>query len=457
MKFIHKAPLSVLLLVTGVILTILALEGRRYGYKDYELHLLRQPAFTVVFEGLHDRVFPWGKKTSAAEEEAEALLAEDASEENKSAGGATDLVADDAATEAVTEEVAAPHVNLTIPDGVNNPVVPAIDYGNSNSAYLSKEGMRWEKDMEGIFATDGTYYQLQAVDDGYFADAIFIGDSRTEGLYVYSSMKYLTTFDAKDSATIYTIYDKALDYYDIDGTSGEKTAMEALQEKQYRKVYFSVGINELGMPTEDYFEKYKEFVKVIRKLQPDAIIYVQGIMHVTASYAQANDVYNNTNIVDKNTAIATLANGRDIFYIDMNSAVCDADGNVPEDISYDGIHLKASAYETWHEFLRQNAIVRTDEDWKPQVTEAPATADTIAAEGGTTGDTAAATAVETDTTTLSPEGSQAATPDSTTGNNVSAESNVSAGDNGIAVGNVSGGGNVPAAGNEAAQAANGTE
>ena len=58
-----------------------------------------------------------------------------------------------------------------------------------------------------------------------------------------------------------------------------------------------------------------------------------------------------------NQAIATLANGRNIFYIDMNTDLCDEDGNLKKELTGDGIHLKASACELWHKFLCKNAIV----------------------------------------------------------------------------------------------------
>lgn len=365
MGFFHKAPLFVVLLASGAALTVTAWAGRGRGYQEYDYKLAERPAFAVVLQGLHDGVYPWGRRESEAQKEAQALLAEAGETAATEAVTAADEAVTDAADEAAVAETTEEELDLTIPEGVNSPVVQAVDYGNDDRNYMSPEGKVWEKDETDIFASNGTYYYLQPVDDGYFADAIFIGDSRTEGLYVYSSMRDLSTFDAKDSVTIYGIYDEPLDFYGIDGTTGSKTAMEALQEKAYRKVYFSVGVNELGMPTEDYFEHYREFVQVIRRLQPDAIIYIEGIMHVTGSYAQRNSVYNNANIVDRNTALATLANGHDIFYLDMNSAVCDSDGNLPEEISYDGVHLKASAYEKWHQFLKDNAIVRSDEDWTP--------------------------------------------------------------------------------------------
>ena len=53
-----------------------------------------------------------------------------------------------------------------------------------------------------------------------------------------------------------------------------------------------------------------------------------------------------------------LADQKKIFYIDMNEAVDDEDGNLDKSLSFDGVHLKASSYERWYEFLLHNAIVR---------------------------------------------------------------------------------------------------
>ncbi len=93
-------------------------------------------------------------------------------------------------------------------------------------------------------------------------------------------------------------------------------------------------------------------------MQPEAIIYIQGSMHVSEAVAKKDKVTNNTIIVQRNKAIATLANGYNIFYIDMNTAVCDKNGNLIADYSGDGVHLKASKYELWHESLLQNAVSR---------------------------------------------------------------------------------------------------
>lgn len=60
------------------------------------------------------------------------------------------------------------------------------------------------------------------------------------------------------------------------------TLEEALKAKQYKKVYFQIGINEMGRGTLDGFmNEYQNAVEKFKTLQPDAVIYVQAIMHVT--------------------------------------------------------------------------------------------------------------------------------------------------------------------------------
>ena len=249
----------------------------------------------------------------------------------------------------------------SMPEGVNNDVMGAVDYGVAGKRYLAPEGTTYNTDTTGMFAENGHYYKFRTVDDSYFSDAIFIGDSRTDGLATYGDMKG-TSFLAKESLSVYRMWKIKVPFRFADGTIQKSTVLEVLQNFHFRKVYLSVGVNELGVPTsEDFYDNYRDAISIIRKLQPDAIIYIEGIMHVSKSRSSSDPVLNNTSIVERNTAISTLANGHDIFYIDMNPSVCDENGDLLSDLTGDGIHLKASAYAKWHEFLLQNAIVRSDE------------------------------------------------------------------------------------------------
>ena len=257
-----------------------------------------------------------------------------------------------------------------MPDGVCNPVMQAEDYGVANLSFLSNAETEYNTDTEGMFARTDRYFRLRAVDSAYFSDALFIGDSRTVGLCEYGSMKGKTSFLAKESVNVYNVLDTELRFTDLSGDTEDAYMEDVLREGTYRKVYLCLGVNELGIGTTYmYYEKYRGLLELIRETQPDAIIYVEGIMHVSKRYSSKDSARNNTVIVQRNEAIATLANGHDIFYIDMNPYVCEANGDLISDLTGDGIHLKASAYENWDRSLMENAIVRDDNDSGRTVTE----------------------------------------------------------------------------------------
>ena len=263
-------------------------------------------------------------------------------------------------TEQVTGDM---NKSMAVPETSCTRVVPAKDYGVAEERYLTPKGAEFNKDTEGLFAPNGVYYSLQKVDDKYFSDALFIGDSRTVGLFDYGGMESFTSFMARESTTVYDLFDdnEKMFYTPLGKKTTERTLKDLLSKAKFRKIYISVGVNELGIPdTMDYYQEFRKVVTRINKLQPDAIIYIQGIMHVSKDMSKKDHVFNNTAIVQRNQAISTLANGRNIFYIDMNEDLCDKDGNLKDDLTGDGIHLKASACALWYQFLKTHAIVIPD-------------------------------------------------------------------------------------------------
>lgn len=396
MRFIKllwkRFTLLCILALTALPLMIIGWSGRKTIYSEYVLDPLRQPGLTLVFEGLHDGVYPWQgllkPKSDAAEDAgeettdaADTSAVGDTAVAGSTAGAGSTAVAGSTAgagstataeetivyTEAEDSEVEemkelpenaiAGSVDA-IPEGVCNPVMQAADYDVVNIGFLSPDDTEYNTDTEGIFAKNGIYYKLGLVDATYFSDALFIGDSRTVGLCEYGSLKGNAAFLAKESVNVYNVLDQELRYTDHDGETWDAYVEEILSENKYGKVYVALGVNELGIGTTYmYYEKYREILSMIREYQPDALIYIQGIMHVSYDKSSTDSCRNNTVIVQRNMAISTLANGRDIFYIDMNPYVCDEDGDLYEDMSGDGIHLKASAYEYWDRSLMENAIV----------------------------------------------------------------------------------------------------
>ncbi|MDE7321625.1 MAG: hypothetical protein K2N73_02650 [Lachnospiraceae bacterium] len=196
-------------------------------------------------------------------------------------------------------------------------------------------------------------YDFTTATDEYFQDACFIGDSRTVGISAYSGIEN-AVFLCKTSLSIYDYEKPKVTYNDE-----KKSVRDVLTEQQFGKIYLMVGINECGTGTaQSFFEHYRDVVNDIRKLQPDALIFIQGNLFITEQKSSEGTAITNENIAERNALIATLANQKDIFYIDINeSSLCEEGALVP-DYTWDQVHIKAQYYPIWKDFLLNHAIIQ---------------------------------------------------------------------------------------------------
>lgn len=201
-----------------------------------------------------------------------------------------------------------------------------------------------------------TEFSYQKVDKSYFDDAVFIGDSRTVGMQDYSGLDNAQFF-AKTGMNVYDILE---DKFIADPKTGEEVSVaHMLKTYQYGKIYFMVGINELGTGNTGTFQKaYARVLQKFHKWQPDAVIYIQGIIPVSKVKASEDEIFNNININDKNVAIAQLADGKNIFYLDVSKKLTDKGGYLKADYTFDEVHMYAQYYELWTNFLMKHAVVR---------------------------------------------------------------------------------------------------
>ena len=194
------------------------------------------------------------------------------------------------------------------------------------------------------------------VEDDYFEDALFLGDSRTVGMQEYGGLKDIATFYASTGMTIYKLF--TAEIVELPDQNEKITIEEALQHQSFSKIYIMVGINEMGTGTVERFaDTYKAAVERLQELQPDAIIYIQAILKVTTARSDKGDYINNEGIEARNEALSQLADGEKIFYVDVNPALCDEDGGMVQDYTFDGVHLKAKYINLWLEYLKDNAVL----------------------------------------------------------------------------------------------------
>ena len=196
----------------------------------------------------------------------------------------------------------------------------------------------------------------EAVDNSYFADAAFVGDSRTDGFMLYSGVgcgKNLTS----NGLSIFKLAEKK-----VLTIGGEQyTLLEALALEEYGKVYLSLGVNELGLKNDNgFYESYCEAIDAIRLVQPGAVIYIQGLIPLNeGQIEEANgNKYNLTNdhLRVYNDLMRQAAEEKQAVFLDLYTEFVDENGELPAEGSHDGVHLSAEYCRRWLEYLKTHTV-----------------------------------------------------------------------------------------------------
>ena len=200
-------------------------------------------------------------------------------------------------------------------------------------------------------------YIVAAVEDDYFDDALFIGDSLTYGLQAYNIIPQ-ASFVASIGVNISSIATDEL----IDMPDGRSLSMlQAIAaQSNPTKVYIMMGTNGINwLSVAGMIETYGHLVTYIRECFPEIIVYIQSILPTAYYIPDRQPGFNLTKMREYNQALKDLAIEKDAFFVDMYSFFADSYGYLPGEIAAnDGIHIGSSSYQKWYEYLKEYAVVK---------------------------------------------------------------------------------------------------
>ena len=195
-------------------------------------------------------------------------------------------------------------------------------------------------------------------DDAFFDTAVYLGDSRTEGLQLFSGLKHGDFYWAR-GMTVFKADSEDYRVFEVDGQ--KYNLLEVLTLKQYESVYIMLGVNELGYPAESYEQGLGELLDKVIQLQPDAVVYLQIMPPVNDALCRANklaDYINNEKLSQFNSAIVRLAAEKKVVLLNTAEAYLGEDGQLPAELASDGCYFAYSAYKHWADYLRRHVIDR---------------------------------------------------------------------------------------------------
>ena len=196
-------------------------------------------------------------------------------------------------------------------------------------------------------------------DDSFFDKSVFLGDSRTEGLELFSGLKHGDFYWARGM----TVFRADSEDYRVCEVDGKKyNLVEILALKQYENVYIMLGVNELGYPAESYESGLGKLMDKIIELQPNAVVYLQVMPPLNDAMCRQNKLasyINNANLSKFNQAIIRVAADKQVVLLNTAQAYAGADGQLPAELANDGCHFAYEGYVRWANYLRTHVIDRT--------------------------------------------------------------------------------------------------
>lgn len=190
------------------------------------------------------------------------------------------------------------------------------------------------------------------VSNDFFKDAMFVGDSITTGLDLYSIINNapVIAYTGINTSTVLT--------RNVIRSGGSKiTFLQAMKKYNPKHIYIMMGINGIAFQSlQEMITGYSNFISAVKKQHPNAVIYLQSILPVTNKKQNSDKRFANSKIDMYNSAIAELAKRKDVYYLNVAEAFKDSNGNLPAKASSDGIHFGPAHYRLWIEYLKRHTV-----------------------------------------------------------------------------------------------------
>ncbi|MBR4392000.1 MAG: hypothetical protein IKT08_07860 [Bacteroidales bacterium] len=170
----------------------------------------------------------------------------------------------------------------------------------------------------------------------YDADVVFIGSSQTCGGNFQDYFPNVKTCNLG---------------YPGDNMNGVMLRVKQVKVVHPEKVFVLTGINGLRRKSEKTFEtQYQGMVDSIKSAVPQAEIYLQSILPVNHSMCKGRA--SSEKIIKSNETIAKIAARSNCVYVDLWS-LYENDGEMPKELTRDGVHLIPEAYNRWAEEIKK--------------------------------------------------------------------------------------------------------
>lgn len=176
---------------------------------------------------------------------------------------------------------------------------------------------------------------LAALTPDTTATVVMLGDSITEG------------FRAKELGGL-KVMNQGINSDPIrvpdGGEGGVLSRVDKVKAARPAHVFLLIGINDFGggKPVDKAEADYRELVAELRKAVPDAKLHLQTLLPTRGRYAHLN-----ASVTEMNKRLVGIAKDAGADLVDLFAVMADDKGELREEITGDGLHIRPNGYDEW--------------------------------------------------------------------------------------------------------------
>lgn len=197
--------------------------------------------------------------------------------------------------------------------------------------------------------------ESEPVEDAYFQDTFFGGDSRMGSLYLYSNLREKgAAVWYCESLSLFRIYD--MKNADMVAEFGDQPLYSLLTTTEKTNLYIMLGINEIRSDNFDAWkETYASIIQDIKKAKPTSHIYIMS-SYTPRTISGLDDTQMRTQIQKVNDAMLQLANEQSVYYYDTNDGMMDDSGLINSEFVWDGLHLNQQGAQYFADEIAKHVV-----------------------------------------------------------------------------------------------------
>ena len=139
-----------------------------------------------------------------------------------------------------------------------------------------------------------------------------------------------------------------------DCISGMINRVQPIVDGRPKAIFIMGGANDLlfsKISNEKLLQQYERLLDIIARETPRTRVYIQSLLPLNEAHNEAFMKGKNARFAEFNALLRAMAERRGLTFIDIWSGM-QRNGELPEEYTFDGIHLKAAGYAVWIEKIR---------------------------------------------------------------------------------------------------------